>query len=304
MRRTTSTWANVASLTVLGVAVAVGLGFDAPGRPALVDTVGADTAIAFDPGPEESTGGGAPVGNGSNTGGQAGQAPAALDLGRNDPAGPTAVPGTNVVRFVYFVEADEEVDPVAVELIEQQSVRLQQFWFDQFGGTFRLPAEGVEIIYGEHEAAWYDTTVNGDDPRWYRLMNLRTEVRAILGMNADDTTTRLVVYPSARIDGRVGANRYGEAWMDGDDITCISGAVATTPYTVDFPADCLGTVAHELGHVYGLDHRGDDDDCMQFGFYQYKAGSETCSFSEENRRLVTHDPLNAGWLDAVPGDRA
>lgn len=221
-----------------------------------------------------------------------------------------------VVHFVYFVEADEVYDPLAVELIEQQAAALQQFWYDQFAGTFYLPADGVAVVYGNQVASWYDTTPNGGDPRWYRLMNIRAEVRTKLGIEAGDQV-RLVTYPSARIDGRVGANRYGGAWMDGDDITCISGDILTVPYTGEYPADCLTTVAHELGHVYGLGHQGVDEDCMQFGFYLYMrdefvqheahadgAGAHGhCGFAPENRDLIMTDPLNQAWLQAVPGQR-
>ena len=221
------------------------------------------------------------------------------------PAGPTdpdAVLGTGVLRFIYFVESDQVADPDAVALIERQAVELQQFWYDQFGGTFYLPADGVDVIYGEHPAQWYNGEPNGDDPRWFRLMNIRDEVRAHLGILPGDDV-RIVAYPSARIDGRVGANRYGGAWMDGDDLACVTGQVETIPYSLDYPASCLATVAHELGHVYGLGHLGEDEDCMQFGFYRYVSGEQLCSFAAENRSLVVADPHNQGWLDAQPGDR-
>jgi hypothetical protein len=221
------------------------------------------------------------------------------------PAGPTdpgSELGTGVLRLVYFVESDQEADPEAVALIERQAAGLQQFWYDQFGGTFYLPASGVDIVYGEHPAQWYDEEPNGDDARWYRLMNVRAEVRASLGILPGDDV-RILTYPSARIDGRVGANRYGGAWMDGDDLACITGQVETIPYSLDYPASCLATVAHELGHVYGLGHLGEEEDCMQFGFYQYVSGDQLCSFSAENRSLVTADPHNQGWLDAEPGER-
>lgn len=226
-----------------------------------------------------------------------------------DPSGPTAVVGdpsallngAPVLRFVYFVEADEEYDPEALTLISQQALALQHFWYDQFGGTF-VAARDVTVIYGDHPAAWYDTTAVGDDPRWYRLTNIRDEVRVKLGIDPEDPSARFVVYPNARIDGRVGANRYAGAVMDGDDIACISGQVDTTPYSADYPANCLATVAHELGHVFGLTHAGPDDDCMQFGFYQYVNQVSLCQFSADNRSLVINDPANAGWLSAKPGD--
>ncbi|MEM9133009.1 MAG: hypothetical protein AAF962_08705 [Actinomycetota bacterium] len=210
--------------------------------------------------------------------------------------------GPKVLRLVYFIEADAPVDREAPDLIEAQAFALQQFWYEQFGGTFALPAEGVEIVFGDHPAAWYDEMPNGDEPRWNRLLNVEEEVRAKLGL-ADGQEARMVVYPATRLDGRVGAIRYAGAWMDGDDITCIDGSSATIPYAADYPANCLMTVAHELGHVYGLGHQGDEVYCMQFGFYRYVSGTDNCDFSPLSREMVTSDARNEGWLDAVPGER-
>jgi hypothetical protein len=219
-----------------------------------------------------------------------------------DRAGDRDDAASTALRFVYFVEADQEHDPEARGLIEEQARRLQEFWYEQFGGTFRLAEPVVDVVFGARDAAWYDETPVGDDERWYRLTNIRTEVQVELGLDPDEDT-RVVTYPAARIDGRVGAHRYDGAWMDGDDITCIAGAIATTPYSIDYPANCLATVAHELGHVYGLGHEGEKTGCMQFGFYQHVMGSELCSFSDEDRRAVGADSRNATWLDAEPGDQ-
>lgn len=42
-----------------------------------------------------------------------------------------------------------------------------------------------------------------------------------------------------------------------------------------------------MGHIYGLEHEGPTDDCMQLGFYQNNAPpGGLCKFSRANRRKV------------------
>lgn len=272
-----------------------------PDAPARVSEPRPDAGAATAP---DDTPGGAPtrrVGGEPAALGSFGPADAGATASSNDdPQGPPE--GPRAVRFLYFVEADQEFDPQAVEAIEAQAVAVQQYWYEQFGVTFHLAADGVEVVFGEHPARWYAETPNGEDERWFRLLNIRDELTR-LGIPVDSEAVRTITFPNARIDGLVGANRYEGAWMDGDDISCIDGIVETTPYTVDFPANCLATLAHEMGHVFGLGHEGIDEDCMQFGFYLYENATGLCDFSAENRAKVLADPANAGWLDAEPGDR-
>ena len=204
-------------------------------------------------------------------------------------------PTVGIVFFVYFIEADQTPHPNAVARIEQQAIALQHYWHQQFGGTFRLNDPVVTVIEGAHPAHWYDMTPNGTNMRWYRLNNMRDEVRRILDV-APNETIRMVTYPAAQIDGRVGANRYGGAWMDGDDVSCIEANSPTVPYSSEYPAHCLATVIHELGHVYGLDHQGPDTDCMQLGFYSYTLPGQLCTFSNDNVAQIQADPNNTGWL--------
>ena len=213
-----------------------------------------------------------------------------------------------VVRFVYFIEQGESYSPAYFDAIKTQAFYLQQYWQDQFGGTFYLYNNVVDVIYADHEANWYLTNADGihSDERWYRLGNIKREVYSKLGLSSVPRSTsaqvRIINYPTTRHDGRVGAN-FGGAWMDGDDLSCLLGSSNgyNFPYDENSPAHCTGHVAHEFGHIFGLDHTGPNEDCMQYGFYISTINGNLCSFSESNRNIVKGNASNLGWLDAAPG---
>jgi hypothetical protein len=216
----------------------------------------------------------------------------------------TECQGEKVVHFVYFVEADEPYSESQHSDIEAQAYAFQQYWYEQLSVTFYLHEPVVEVIEGDHDANWYLTTPDGihSDERWYRLGNVKSEVYSKLDIRDFDPNHRVVNYPTSRHDGRVGAN-FGGAWMDGDDLTCMADAGGVTfPYDDGSDAHCLGHVAHEFGHVLGLDHQGPDTDCMQFGFYNSSGGSTMCNFSADNVTQILADSDNEGWFEAEPGE--
>jgi hypothetical protein len=207
-----------------------------------------------------------------------------------------------VVHFSYFVESDAVFSESQRADIEQQAFAFQEYWFDQLGVTFYLSYPVVTVIEADHDANWYLTTpdgLHGDDERWYRLGNISTEVRTKLDI-MNNPNRRVVNYPTSRHDGRVGAN-FGGAWMDGDDLSCIADGGFNYPYDDQNSAHCLGHVAHEFGHILGLDHEGPNDDCMQFGFYTSDA-EDLCSFSADNVAQILTNPNNEGWFEAMPGE--
>jgi hypothetical protein len=213
---------------------------------------------------------------------------------------------SKAVHYVYFVEADASYDQAQHDAIEATAYAFQAYWYETLGVTFYLADPVVEVVHAAHESQWYVDTPDGihDDSRWYRLGNIKTEVHQKLGFVDFDPDHRVVNYPTLRFDGRVGAN-FGGAWMDGDDMTCMLGehGGVTFPFDEQGPAHCLGHVAHEFGHILGLDHEGPETDCMQVGFYLSVVGEGMCSFSPENVAKILADPDNAGWFEATPGQR-
>lgn len=233
-------------------------------------------------------------GVGGSTGGSGGSA--------GSGGGPPACQNGKVVHFVYFVEADATYSESQRADVERQAFAFQQFWYDQLGVTFYLNYPVVDVIEADHEAEWYLTTPDGihNDSRWYRLGNIKNEVYQKLGIQNFDPNHRVVNYPTSRHDGRVGAN-FGGAWMDGDDLTCIADGGFNYPYDDGNSAHCIGHVAHEFGHVLGLDHEGPNDDCMMYGFYTDDP-NDPCSFSSANVAKILANPANEGWFEAMPGE--
>lgn len=255
---------------------------------------GDDSGTGDDATPGGKTGTGDPTAtDGGSTGGSDGS------------SGGTDCQGGKVVHFVYFVEADQPYMESQRDDIETQAYAFQQYWYEQLGVTFYLSEPVVDVIEADHDGQWYVDTPDGihGDSRWYRLGNVKNEVHAELGIRDFDPDHRVVSYPTSRHDGRVGAN-FGGAWMDGDDLTCMSGQAGGVnwPYEGGTSAHCLGHVAHEFGHVLGLQHEGPDTDCMQFGFYNDSGGSGMCSFSMDNVAKILAEPDNDGWFEALPGD--
>jgi hypothetical protein len=250
---------------------------------------GASSSTAGIGGKSDAAGGASGGGSGGAGTAGAGGAPPSCQNGK-------------VVHFSYFVESDAVFSESQRADIEQQAFAFQQYWFDQLGVTFYLSYPVVTVIEADHDANWYLTTpdgLHGDDERWYRLGNVSKEVRAKLDI-MNNPNRRVVNYPTSRHDGRVGANFAG-AWMDGDDLSCIAEGGFNYPYDDQNSAHCLGHVAHEFGHILGLDHEGPNDDCMQFGFYTNDA-DELCSFSTDNVAKILANPDNAGWFEALPGE--
>ncbi len=213
--------------------------------------------------------------------------------------------GQKVVHFVYFVEGDAEFSQAQLDAIEKQAFAFQQYWYEQLGVTFYLNRPVVDVIEAEHDSTWYLETPDGihNDERWYRLGNVKTEVYDKLSIRDFDPNHRVVNYPTLRYDGRVGGN-FGGAWMDGDDLGCMLGenGGVNYPYPDGTAAHCLGHVAHEFGHVLGLDHEGPQTDCMQYGFYNNSGGDGMCSFSQANVEKILAASQNDGWFNAMPGD--
>ncbi len=256
-------------------------------------TAGSGTAGSGTAGTGAGAGGQSGGGSGGASGGSAGMGS----------GGAPACQDGKVVHFVYFVEQGATFSESQRSDVEKQAFNFQKYWFEQLGVTFYLSHPVVDVVMADHDADWYLNTadgIHGTDQRWFRLGNVKNEVYKKLGIQNFDADHRVVNYPTSRHDGRVGGN-FGGAWMDGDDLTCLANNGFNYPYDDRNSAHCTGHVAHEFGHVLGLDHEGPNDDCMQYGFYTDDP-NDLCSFSAANVAKILATSANEGWFKAKPGE--
>ena len=143
------------------------------------------------------------------------------------------------VLGVYFVESNRSFRRREFDAILTQLRLVQREYLRNFGGTFELADPPVRTIRGDHTSSWYVDTVPApfegnapsNNPRWYRLDNMRAEIVRKLRL---DGNTRIINYPTTTVNGRVGAyvstNRVKGAYMDYDDLLCVLGEAVSKPF--------------------------------------------------------------------------
>lgn len=171
-------------------------------------------------------------------------------LARAAPAAPP--PLDHYVQGVYFVEADMPYSRAQEAAVLAQVRAVQRMWLDNFGATFALAAPPVAVVRADHGQAWYLRVETGDNARYYRLENMAAEIKRKLRYTRA-TAVRVIVYPTSTHDGQTGGvpgpdDGFGGAFMDGDDIRCVTDNGSTNTYAKS-PASCIGHVAHEFGRT-------------------------------------------------------
>jgi hypothetical protein len=144
--------------------------------------------------------------------------------------------------------------------IAQVMFETQRYYQAELGKTIALNDPIVEVVVGEHNRTWYETTPIGGDSHWYPTLNM-----------VDELTRRFNLPGSGLYVGEIsaqGANQGGGAR---------TGFVHLTLMDVDGAAGLSGNMnrwyggmVHELGHALGLpDSTSTDGTPMSASFYSY-----------------------------------
>lgn len=185
-----------------------------------------------------------------------------------------ADPPAGTVRVFWLKPSDVAHDQRYPDGIAGVMQEAQRFFRQELGVTFTLNSPVVEVIEGEHERAWYETTPNGDEAYWWVVLNMRAELMARLGLGAPDERWPCVGEISAE-EANVSGGGGGGGWVmlsghDADGAAGIGGDMNRW----------YGGMVHELGHAFGLpDSTSTDGTAMSASFYEYP----NCIFSQEQK---------------------
>jgi len=147
-------------------------------------------------------------------GASADASPADASPGEPDAGACVTPPGSTsgkLVRLVYLVPSDREVDPVRLANLEHAftDVRLWLRARMPQRTSFLAHEPLVEVVKTDHTEEHYRTTPNGDNPYYYFWQNAVADASAALGVMGDDPDNVWLIYA----DADVGCDQFGGGWI-------------------------------------------------------------------------------------------
>lgn len=204
--------------------------------------------------------------------------------------------GGTEVRLVYLIPAGKQELP-RMEEGGRNALRHAQRWFQKEMGngmTFGVSEKPMKIVHSSHHEDWFRKNPAGGDPDFYVLHNAINEVRWSTLLSDD----RFVILLDADVEGR-----HAEA------AATRSGPFAVMPWryarayagqNIQPTCQAVGVLAHELGHIFGLEHPTgcvsaegyrtmfvECDQIMMWGSQQYPR----TSLAEANKSKLLVEPM-------------
>jgi hypothetical protein len=147
-----------------------------------------------------------------------------------------------LVRVIYLVPSDREENPRYVANLEQ-SVRHLQLWMrDRIPArtSFRTTDPVVEVVKTTHQASWYATNPNGNDPNLYYWYNGIADANVAAGAVVDDPENVWIIYLAADEGCGQATGAIGHfALLTENDMRGLSG-VARVPICDGDASDAYG----------------------------------------------------------------
>lgn len=195
-----------------------------------------------------------------------------------------AAPPTGTVRVYWLRPTDKAHDqryPDGIAAVMRES---QRYYRQELGVTFTLNDPVVEVVPGDHDAAWYENTPNGGEQYWWVVFNMQQELMRKLGLQAPDRRWINVGEISAE-KPNVSGGGGGNGWVilsghDADGAAGIGGNMNRW----------YGGMVHELGHAFGLpDSTSTDGTPMSASFYNYP----NCHFNADQKHRILNGPYGS-----------
>lgn len=156
------------------------------------------------------------------------------------------------VCFFYLVPSDLPPRDEYVAAIRNAALDVQRWYWEQLqdGTTFRLANPVVQVCQTARPEWWYAQNQAGDNQAVWFWLNTLNDGYAASGVNPNDQTIASVFYiDAAHAPGQIGgAGLQGRAVLHRGDLLGLTGQGDRGV------CRWVGGLAHELGHVFGLDH--------------------------------------------------
>lgn len=195
-----------------------------------------------------------------------------------------AAPPEGTVRTYWLRPTDVAHDQRYPDGIAGVMLETQRYYRQELGVTFRLNDPVVEVVPGDHDAAWYENTPNGDEEYWWVVFNMQQELMRKLGLNAPDRRWINIGEISAEKEG-VSGGGGGGGWaiLSGHDADGAAGLGGDMNRW-------YGGMVHEMGHALGLpDSSFTDGTPMSASFYSYP----DCHFNDQQKNGIRNGPYGS-----------